>query len=86
MLLVLVSVSVLFSRSMCLNYIMLGVGSYVLPPFGKELLIRRLLCIFISLAIFHFGSKDKAFVLLAPVPGYCLLFTFHIGHLDVHCI
>ena len=57
-------------------------------PFGKELrllyvLLVLLLCLFVISVIFHFGFDDRILVLIVPVPGYCLLFTYTMYTLDV---
>ena len=52
------------------------------PPFGKELLIRIRLAVcsfcIISFEIFrsHVGSEGATVVLIEPVPGTCLHFSF----------
>ena len=54
------------------------------PPFGKDLLTRStvclfVLCIFVILAVSHFGFEGKTLVLIAPVvAGHCSPFTFNV--------
>ena len=50
-------------------------------PFGKELLTRLTICIFVFrlfviLVSSHFGFEGWIWVLIALVAGLCLLFTF----------
>ena len=53
------------------------------PPFEKELPTRLTICsictltiIFVILVISRFGFEGGIWVLIAPVPGHCLLVTF----------
>ena len=54
------------------------------PPFRNELLIRLTICslciltikIFVILAISRIGVEGGIWILIAPVPGLCILFTF----------
>ena len=51
------------------------------PPFGKELPTLLTICSLCILTIcnfsyFPFGFEDRICVLIAPVPGHCILFTF----------
>ena len=53
------------------------------PLFGKVLLIRLtdvlfVLYLFVILVVSHFGFEGGTFVLIAPVPGHCLPFTFSL--------
>ena len=50
-------------------------------PFGKYLLglpYLFLLCRFVILVVSHFGFEGRTLVLITPVPGHCLPFTFDI--------
>ena len=51
------------------------------PSFGKELLTRFTICSLCTLTIcsfnyFPFGFEGGIWVLIAPVPGHCIHFTF----------
>ena len=51
------------------------------PPFGKELLTRLTICYLCVLTICNFSYSRFGFeggirVLIAPVPGRCILVTF----------
>ena len=51
------------------------------PPFGKELLTRLTICSLCILNICNFciscfGFERGIWVLIAPVPGHCILVTF----------
>ena len=53
------------------------------PPLGKKLLTRLTICSLciltnIILVISRFGFEGWIWVLIAPVPGLCILFTFII--------
>ena len=83
LLLVLVSVSVLFSPYMCLDdnkLVKVHVAQW--PAYGKELLILLTVCSLcimsiLILVIFHFGFEGETLpVLIAPVPCHCLPFYF----------
>ena len=41
-----------------------------------------LLCLFVILVISHFGFEGGIWVLIAPVPGHCLLVTFSHSYQD----
>ena len=46
------------------------------PPFGKELLTRLTICSFCILTISNFSCFEGwMWVLIASVPGLCILFT-----------
>ena len=74
------------------NFSSVWVGDW--PPFEKELLTRLSLCslcilIFVILVISHFGFEGGIWVLIAPVPGHCILVTFILfslfeTHPEVH--
>ena len=56
-----------------------------LPPFGNELLTRLTICslciltsCICNLNYFRFGFEGGIWVLIAPDPGYCILFSFEI--------
>ena len=63
MFLALVSVSVLFSPSMCLDYIWLGSGSCVATFWERAAYsVNRmfsLLCLFVALVVYHFGFEGR---------------------------
>ena len=51
------------------------------PPFGKELLTRLTICSLCIMSIcnlsyFPFSFEGGIWVLIAPVPGPCILVTF----------
>ena len=54
------------------------------PPFVKELFTRLTICslcnltIYAILVISRFGFEGGIWVLIAPVPGHCILVTFII--------
>ena len=35
-----------------------------------------LICLFVALVVSHFGLEGRTLLLIASVPGYCLLFSF----------
>ena len=37
-----------------------------------------LLCLFVALVVSHFGFESRALVLIVPVPGHGLPFTFYL--------
>ena len=48
------------------------------PPFGKELPTRLTICylvfcLFVILVICRFGFEGGIWVLIAPVPGHCII-------------
>ena len=52
-----------------------------LPSFGKELLTRLAIChfvflLFVTIVISRFGFKGGNWVMIAQVPGLCILVTF----------
>ena len=56
------------------------------PPFGKVLLTRLTICslcilIFVNLVISRFGFEGGFWVLIALVPGHCILVTFKTYYL-----
>ena len=73
---------------MRVHTILSSVLGCLVATFGKELLIRLTICsIYILtvciLVISHFGFETLNWVLIASVPGICILFTiFHVvnGH------
>ena len=52
------------------------------PPFRKQLLIWLTLCspriLTVILVISRFGFEDRSWVLIASVPGHCILITLNI--------
>ena len=53
------------------------------PPFGKELhtwftIYSFVFCLFVTLVIFRSGFAGWVLVLIAPVPGHCILVTFNL--------
>ena len=73
--LVLVSVSVLFSPSICLDDLSL-VEVAEWPSFGKELLIWLIVFVVVP----YFGYEGGTVVLIAPAPGHCLHFICNYCH------
>ena len=65
----------------CVHIIFRVVSIAEWPSFGKELLTRLIICslciliIFVVLFISRFGFKIWIWVLIASVPGLCILFT-----------
>ena len=52
------------------------------PPFGKELSTRLAICSLCILTIcnfsyFPFWFRGRDWILIIPVPGNCILVTFH---------
>ena len=68
---VLVSVSVLFPPSVCLNDIYLGLGSRVATFWERAAhLVNRMFSLyFVILVISHFGFEGGTLVLIASAPG-----------------
>ena len=63
-------------RLVCVHIIFSSVWVAEWPPFGKELLIlltKHSLCIFVILVISCFGFDGWIWVMIAAVPGLCIL-------------
>ena len=68
---------------MCVHIIFSLVQVAEWTPFGKELLTLLTICshcilTFVILVIFPFGFEGRIWVLIASVPGHCLLVTFDL--------
>ena len=77
-----VKVSVMF-HIMFVHFTLSSVWVVELPPFGKKLSARLVICSHCILSIcinflfiFHFGFKSGIWLLTAPVPVHCISITF----------
>ena len=66
---------------MCVHIIFSSVWVAEWPPFGKELLTRLTICSLCILTIYNsiisrFGFEGGIWILIAHVPGLCILITF----------
>ena len=66
---------------MCVHIIFSLVWVAEWPPFGKELLTRLTICYLCILTIYNsiisrFGFEGGIWIMIAPVPGLCILITF----------
>ena len=68
------SVYVLFSSSVCLDDIKLGLRESCSVGLPYFLFVFLLIVI---LVITHFGFEGGTLVMIASVPGHCLSFTFY---------
>ena len=67
----------------CVHIIFSSVWVAEWPPLGKYLLARLTICslcilTICNLVIFRFGFEGWIWVLVAQVPGLCILFTFTV--------
>ena len=65
-------------RLMCVQIVLGSVQVAEWPPFGKELLTRLtvflfVLCMCVTLVIFQFGFDDRILVLIVQIQGRSLL-------------
>ena len=74
---------------MCSYYLFSSLWVAKWPPLGKELLTRLTVCslcilTICILVIFRFGFEGWIWVLIASVPGLCILFTLIRRTVHVH--
>ena len=69
------SVSVLYSPSVCLIHLLVESCSFGLPY------VLFVFLLIVILVISHFGFEGGTMVLIASVPGHCLNFTSYYKHI-----
>ena len=72
----------------CVHIFVSSVWVAELPSYGKWLLTRLTKCSLCILTICilvvsRFGFEGWIWVLFAPVPGLCIVFTFMMGKVDI---